>query len=84
MQITTEVKFIFNTIEHRDIFFKSFLPEFKGFNAKRSSWQIYPINPDSAHINFQIQAEDATAFRATINSLIQFASVVEKTLNLVE
>lgn len=84
MKITNEINLEFHQIENRDIFYRSFLPEFKDFNVKRSAWQISSIIPNSKSLTFRIQAEDATAFRATINSLILFANIVEKTIDLVD
>ena len=82
MQITTEISFNFNTPEDAKIFYSSFMPEFHDMPQKRSIWHVSPLIKESSEIKFKIQSEDATAFRATINSLIQFAHVVEKTLNL--
>lgn len=82
MKITTQISFQFDSPEDAQIFYTSFLPEFNDMPLKRSQWQVNPPESDSPVIQFNIQAEDATAFRATINSLIQFAHIVEKTIHL--
>lgn len=60
------------------------MPEFDRTNMKRSTWVVKTPSSTEPLLIFQIQADDATAFRATINSLIQFASIVERTLELAE
>ncbi len=82
MKITTQISFQFDSPEDAQIFYAAFLPEFNDMPLKRSRWQVQPPSPTSSTIQFDIQADDATAFRATINSLIQFAHVVEKTIHL--
>ena len=82
MKIINSIKFQFVTDENANIFYTSFMPEFVDMPMKRSKWSISPPSPDSNEIIIEIESEDATAFRATINSLIQFAYVVEETINL--
>jgi len=82
MKIISSIKFEFNSPKDAEIFYKSFIPEFQDMPMKRSKWTISEPKVDSKKIIFQIDSQDATAFRATINSLIQFANIVEKTINL--
>ena len=82
MKIDTQISFHFDSYEDAHIFYTSFLPEFNDMPLKRSRWQVQPPSTSSSAIQFDIHAEDATAFRATINSLIQFAHIVEKTIHL--
>lgn len=82
MEISTTIVFRFDSPKGASIFYKSFMPEFHSIPMKRSSWDISSPDPTSAEITLQIVSEDATAFRATINSVIVFAHVVEKTLDL--
>ena len=82
MKIISSIKFEFNTASDAEIFYKSFIPEFQDMPMKRSKWTISTPKADFNEIIFQIESEDATAFRATINSLIQFANIVEKTIKL--
>ena len=60
------------------------MPEFDDMPLKRSKWQVHSSKSDQSQIEFQIESEDGTAFRATINSLIQFANIVEKTLQVIK
>ncbi len=82
MKIISLIKFEFDTPSDAEIFYQSFIPEFQDIPMKRSKWTISNPKADSNEINFQIDSEDATAFRATVNSLIQFANIVEKTIKL--
>ena len=82
MKIISSIKFEFNSAGDAEIFYKSFIPEFQDIPMKRSKWTISNPKVDSNEIIFQIESEDATAFRATVNSLIQFANIVEKTIKL--
>ncbi|WP_457557157.1 KEOPS complex subunit Pcc1 [Candidatus Harpocratesius sp.] len=84
MRIFTEINLVFSSFENQDIFYKSFMPEFSSLNMKRSTWSVKTLPSTEPRLIFQIQADDATAFRATLNSLIQFASIVERTLKLTE
>ena len=80
MRILSSIKFEFNSASDAEIFYESFIPEFQDMPMKRSKWTISNPKVDSNEILFQINSEDATAFRATVNSLIQFANIVEKTI----
>lgn len=82
MKLSSTVVFRFDSPEDASIFYHSFMPEFHSIPMKRSTWDISSPEPTSNEITLQIESEDATAFRATINSVIIFAHAVEKTLNL--
>ena len=84
MEISTSITFSFASAENATIFYQSFLPEYKDMPMKRSQWQMHPPQAGENLIQFDITATDVTAFRATLNSLIQFAGVVERTLQLLE
>ena len=83
MEISNTIVFRFDSPEDASIFYHSFMPEFHSIPMKRSTWDMSSPDPTSAEISLQIVSEDATAFRATINSVLIFAHVVEKTLNLI-
>ena len=59
---------------------------YKCFEPEINKWQRAEIkikkNKDSLHFN--IQAEDAVALRATLNSITALLSVYEKTNKLIE
>ncbi len=84
MKIENVLTFRFETAETASIFYSSFAPEIEDSVLKRSSWEVAPPDPASSVVIFTIYADDATAFRATVNSVIQIAHIVEKTVHIVE
>jgi len=54
---------------------KCFQGETGSFNSKRSS---YIINKNRKKLEFKIKADDATALRATFNSIVRNLSIFEK------
>ena len=82
MIIQDTLQLEFNTVLHADIFLQSFLPEAEGMPMKRAKWQFQRTD-DSRVVKIHITAQDAIAYRATINSLIQLAYVVETTINII-
>ena len=81
MKLSSTVVFRFDSPDEAVIFYQSFMPEFHSIPMKRSTWTITAPDPALSEISLQIESADATAFRATINSLIIFAHAVEKSLD---
>lgn len=84
VKVNAEVRFEFETTEMLDIFFASFYPELDSLPTKRTKFTISKIEPPKPTALFHIESEDLTAFRATINHFILFASIIEKTIKLIE
>ena len=83
MYITDKLQLQFNSASDAAIFLESFLPEAHSMPMKRSQWTF--SGPDASHIiTIQITADDAIAYRATINALIQLAYLVEKTITIID
>ena len=83
MDITDQLQLTFHSQNEAQIFYKSFIPEVASMPMKRSTWHISP--PDEhGRISIHITAKDAIAYRATINSVIQMAYLVEKTISIIE
>jgi tRNA threonylcarbamoyladenosine modification (KEOPS) complex Pcc1 subunit len=61
------------------IFLESFSPELNSLPMKRSTFEVKQIDNQ---ILFKIHSDDAVAFRATINNFLQFAHVVEQTIDI--
>jgi tRNA threonylcarbamoyladenosine modification (KEOPS) complex Pcc1 subunit len=72
----------FNTSHIRDISYNSFLPEFNKLQTKRS--KITMRKKNDLFIIFEIESNDITAFRASINEIISFGKVIEDSLKIVE
>jgi tRNA threonylcarbamoyladenosine modification (KEOPS) complex Pcc1 subunit len=71
----------FDTKEDATIFCKSFLPEHGSIPRKRS--QVSLVQSEDVII-FTIYAKDITAFRATMNSILQFGNIVLKVVKKVD
>jgi tRNA threonylcarbamoyladenosine modification (KEOPS) complex Pcc1 subunit len=84
MKVESSLRLIFDCSENAQIFYDSFMPEFESLPMKRSHWEINPPRDNLTEINFQISSDDETAFRATINSVIQFAHIIETTIGLIK
>ncbi|MHA1818962.1 MAG: KEOPS complex subunit Pcc1 [Promethearchaeota archaeon] len=67
--------------ENASIFINSYEPEVGSMPMRRSA---VDYQRDENYLNFNIKAADITAFRASINSLLQFIDVVDKINNFIE
>ncbi len=79
--IKSIIEFNFESSQMRDISYKSFLPEFRKLQMKRSQISINKRNEKS--IVFEIKSNDITAFRASINEIISFGKVITNSLEIV-
>ena len=80
--INSTIEFHFDNSRIRDISFNSFLPEYKRLKTKRSEVAIEKKN--SLSIIFKIKSKDITAFRATINEIINFGKIVKESIKIVD
>ncbi|MCP4762292.1 MAG: hypothetical protein GY870_10965 [archaeon] len=80
-KIKGEISLNMGSEENADIFITSFLPEIKTMPTKRSTLNV--IKKESEVI-INIKALDITAFRANINSILQFSNAVETIVSYVE
>ncbi|MFW9968692.1 MAG: KEOPS complex subunit Pcc1 [Candidatus Odinarchaeota archaeon] len=80
--INSIIEFQFNSSQVRESSFNSFLPEFKRLNTERSKISIEKKN--SRCIIFEIKSSDITAFRASVNEIINFGKVITDSIKIVE
>lgn len=73
-QIVDKMSIDMRTEENAAIFYDAFIPELATMPTRRSSLEI---NQQNNRIIFDLKAKDITAFRATVNSILQFANVVD-------
>jgi tRNA threonylcarbamoyladenosine modification (KEOPS) complex Pcc1 subunit len=73
--ITSTITFHFKTKDDATIFYTSYLPEHGKVVKSRSETLI---QQEESRIVFTINATDITAYRATVNSLLQFSNVAYK------
>ena len=71
----------FDTEQDASIFYNSYIPEHGKIPKKRSEISLHQ---STDKIIFAINAKDVTAFRATINSILQFGNVVYKIIEKVD
>jgi len=71
----------FDTEEDATIFYTSFMPEHGTIPRKRTE---VDLKQSADNIIFTIKAKDVTAFRATINSILQFGNIVFKVIEKVD
>lgn len=84
VSVNADIRFEFDTNEALDIFFTSFTPEMASLPSKRTKFTLQKIQAPKPTAEFHIECDDLTAFRATINHFILFASLIEKTIKLIE
>ncbi|MFX0072764.1 MAG: KEOPS complex subunit Pcc1 [Candidatus Hermodarchaeota archaeon] len=77
--IQSEIRFNFIDPNYRDFSFNSFLPDLKKGTSKRSK---IIMNKDSNSLIFTIKSSDITAFRASVNDIINFGKIIDGTLAL--
>jgi tRNA threonylcarbamoyladenosine modification (KEOPS) complex Pcc1 subunit len=80
--IESTIKFDFKESHLRDISYNSFIPEIKKLQTNRAKILIEKKNQHK--LIFQIESNDITAFRASMNEIISFGKIIENTLQLKE
>jgi tRNA threonylcarbamoyladenosine modification (KEOPS) complex Pcc1 subunit len=67
--------------QNPEIIYKSFISESKSLKTKRSN---YTVKKYKNYVEFEIEAKDSVALRATFNSIIKLLTVYEKINKLKE
>jgi tRNA threonylcarbamoyladenosine modification (KEOPS) complex Pcc1 subunit len=80
-KVNCELRIDMKNQEDAEIFLNSFSPEIDTIPMKRASMNI---RKENQNIFFQIKALDLTAFRASMNSLLQFGNVVDTIIDYVD
>jgi len=80
-KIKSTVEFNFDNPELCKISYNSFLPEFDKKKSKRTKLLIE--KKDSSLI-FNIESSDITAFRATVNDIINFGKIIDNSLHIIK
>lgn len=80
--IKATIEIIFKNPQLRDISYNSFSPEFKRLQTKRSVVLMEKKSNNS--LSFQIESQDITAFRATLNEIISFGKIIDNTLKITD
>ncbi|MFX1525776.1 MAG: KEOPS complex subunit Pcc1 [Promethearchaeota archaeon] len=80
--IKSWIELKFNNSEIRDLSYNSFIPEIKKLQTNRS--KVFVEKKDSDLLIFKIEGSDITAFRASINEIINFGKIIDNTVKLTE
>ena len=80
--IKSWIQLKFSNPETRDISFNSFIPELKKLQTNRSKVLVEKKN--SKLLIFEIESNDITAFRASVNEIISFGKIIDNTMRLTE
>jgi len=80
--IKATIEIIFKNPQLLDISYNSFSPEFKRLQTKRSVVLMEKKSNNS--LSFQIESQDITAFRATLNEIISFGKIIDNTLKITD
>ena len=80
--IESTIELNFENSHLRDISYNSFIPEIKKLQTKRS--KILVEKKNLHQLVFQIESNDITAFRASMNEIVSFGKIIENTVQLPE
>ena len=80
-KIKCDLKISMKNEQDAQTFINSFSPEIKTIPMKRVSIEYFQ---EKNVIHFKINALDITAFRASLNSLLQFGYTVDSVIDLVD
>ena len=80
--IESTIELLFKNSHLRDISYNSFIPEIKKLQTKRS--KILVEKKNQHQLVFQIESNDITAFRASMNEIVSFGKIIENTVQLTE
>ncbi len=80
--IESTIELNFENSHRRDISYNSFIPEIKKLQTNRS--KILVEKKNQHQLVFQIESNDITAFRASMNEIVSFGKIIENTVQLPE
>ena len=80
--IESTIELNFENSHLRDISYNSFIPEIKKLQTSRS--KILVEKKNQYQLVFQIESNDITAFRASMNEIVSFGKIIENTVQLPE
>ena len=77
--IKSKIEFIFSDSKISKFAYESFLPE---VNSKRSDRSVIHISLNDESLVFNIESRDITAYRASINEIINLGKIIDDTLEI--
>ena len=79
--IKSRIELVFSNPELSRFAYNSFLPE---LNSKRSNRSVINVKLSSKSLLFYIKSRDITAYRASINEIINLGKIIEDTIEIYE
>ncbi len=80
--ISSSIELKFNNSETRDRSYNSFIPDIKKLQTNRS--KVLMEKKNSKILIFKIESNDITAFRASVNEVINFGKIVDNVVRISE
>jgi len=80
-KIKSTIEFNFNNPKLCEISYNSFLPE---YNKKKSKRTKLLMEKQESSLIFNIESSDITAFRATVNDVINFGKIIDNSLHIIK
>ena len=77
--IKSKIELVFSNRELSNFAYKSFLPE---LHSKRSNRSVINVKLSNESLIFYIKSRDITAYRASINEIINLGKVIEDTIEI--
>ena len=77
--IKSRIELVFSNPELSRFAYNSFLPE---LNSKRSNRSVINVKLSSKSLLFYIKSRDITAYRASINEIINLGKIIEDTIEI--
>ena len=77
--IKSRIELVFSNPELSRFAYNSFLPE---LNSKRSNRSVINVELSNKSLLFNIKSRDITAYRASINEIINLGKIVEDTIDI--
>ena len=77
--IKSRIELVFSNPELSRFAYNSFLPE---LNSKKSNRSVINVKLSSKSLLFYIKSRDITAYRASINEIINLGKIIEDTIEI--
>jgi tRNA threonylcarbamoyladenosine modification (KEOPS) complex Pcc1 subunit len=77
--IKSKIELVFSNPELSNFAYNSFLPELR---SKRSNRSVINVKLSNESLFFYIKSRDITAYRASINEIINLGKIVEDTIEI--
>jgi tRNA threonylcarbamoyladenosine modification (KEOPS) complex Pcc1 subunit len=77
--IKSKIELVFSKPELSEFAYNSFFPD---LNSKRSNRSVINVKMSNKSLIFYVKSRDITAFRASINEIINLGKIIEDTIEI--